>query len=195
MSRIGKMPVPIPDGVKVDINDSLVKVTGPKGSIARNMPSEVDLSVGEGMVSVSVEPRYNNASALSGLARSLINGMVTGVSKGFEKSLELVGIGYRAELKGNALHLTLGYSHPIHFELPKGIKAIVDKQTKITLEGIDKQLVGQAAADIRAYYPPEPYKGKGIRYVDEFVKRKAGKAIATISFTNNNKIRRVTLVE
>ena len=175
MSRIGKMPVPIPDGVKVDISDSLIKVTGPKGSIARNMPSEVDLSVGKGMVSISVEPVYKNASALSGLARSLIDGMVTGVSKGFEKSLELVGIGYRAELQGNALHLTLGYSHPIHFELPEGIKASVDKQTKITIEGIDKQLVGETAAIIRGFKKPEPYKGKGIKYTDESVRRKIGK--------------------
>mgnify|MGYP003573696016 FL=1 len=175
MSRIGKMPVPLPDGVKVDINDSLVKVTGPKGSIARLMPSEVDVSVADGNVSVSVAPSYKNGSALSGLARSLINGMVTGVSKGFEKSLELVGIGYRAELKGNALHLTLGYSHPIQFELPKGITATVDKQTKITLGGIDKQLLGETAAVIRAFKKPEPYKGKGIKYTDEFIRRKIGK--------------------
>ena len=175
MSRIGKMPVPLPDGVKVDINDSLVKVTGPKGSIARQVPSEVDVSVADGAVSVSVEPSYKNASALSGLARSLINGMVTGVSKGFEKSLELVGIGYRAELKGNALHLTLGYSHPIQFELPKGITATVDKQTKITLQGIDKQLLGETAAVIRGFKKPEPYKGKGIKYADEFIRRKIGK--------------------
>ena len=126
-------------------------------------------------MSVSVEQHYKNASALSGLARSLINGMVTGVSKGFEKSLELVGIGYRAELKGNALHLTLGYSHPIQFELPKGIKATVDKQTKIVLEGIDKQLVGETAAVIRAFRKPEPYKGKGIKYSTETITRKAGK--------------------
>lgn len=175
MSRIGKMPVPIPDGVKVDIKDALVKVTGPKGSIERQIPSEVKVSVADGKVSISVEPRYKNAGALSGLARSLINGMVTGVSKGFEKSLELVGIGYRAELKGNALHLTLGYSHPVQFELPKGITATVDKQTRIVLEGIDKQLVGETAAVIRAFKKPEPYKGKGIKYTEEFVRRKIGK--------------------
>ena len=175
MSRIGKMPVPIPEGVKVDINDSLVKVTGPKGSIARKIPSEVKVSIADGKVSVFVEQHYKNAGALSGLARSLINGMVIGVSKGFEKSLELVGIGYRAELKGKALHLTLGYSHPIEFDLPEGIKASVDKQTKITLEGIDKQLVGETAAIIRGFKKPEPYKGKGIKYADEFIRRKIGK--------------------
>jgi large subunit ribosomal protein L6 len=175
MSRIGKMPVPLPDGVKVDIKDSLVKVTGPKGSISRLMPAEVDVSIADGSVSVSVEPLNKNASALSGLARSLINGMVTGVSTGFEKSLELVGIGYRAELKGNALHLTLGYSHPIQFDLPKGITATVDKQTKITIGGIDKQLVGETAAVIRSFKKPEPYKGKGIKYTDEFIRRKIGK--------------------
>jgi large subunit ribosomal protein L6 len=175
MSRIGRMPVPLPDGVKVDINDSLVKVTGPKGSISRQIPSEVAVSVADGNVSVSVEPSIKNASALSGLARSLINGMVTGVSKGFEKSLELVGIGYRAELKGNALHLTLGYSHPIQFDLPKGITATIDKQTKITLGGIDKQLLGETAAVIRSFKKPEPYKGKGIKYADEYIRRKIGK--------------------
>ncbi len=176
MSRIGKMPVPVPDGVKVDITNQQVKVTGPKGSISRQMPADVNVAIKEGNVVVTAASQeQRNASALTGLARSLIAGMVTGVSRGFEKSLELVGIGYRAELKGDNLQLTLGYSHPILFKLPAGIKANVDKQTKITIEGIDKQLVGETAAVIRNFKRPEPYKGKGIKYTDEIVRRKIGK--------------------
>ena len=175
MSRIGRMPIPIPDGVKIDINDSLVKVTGPKGCIEKRVPSEMDLTVAENKLVVSIPTATKNSSALSGLTRSLIASMVAGVSKGFTKSLELVGIGYRAELQGSVLQLTLGYSHPIRFELPKGITATVDKQTKITFEGIDKQLVGETAAVVRDFRKPEPYKGKGIKYSNEIIRRKIGK--------------------
>ena len=175
MSRIGRMPIPIPDGVKIDINDSLVKVTGPKGCITKQVPSEMDLSVVEDTLVVSIPTPTKNSSALSGLTRSLIASMVAGVSKGFTKSLELVGIGYRAELQGTVLQLTLGYSHPIRFELPEGITASVEKQTKITFEGIDKQLVGETAAVVRDFRKPEPYKGKGIKYTDEIIRRKIGK--------------------
>ena len=175
MSRIGRMPINIPDGVKIDISDSLVKVTGPKGCIEKRVPSEMDLSVVEDKLVVSIPTPTKNASALSGLTRSLIASMVAGVSKGFTKSLELVGIGYRAELQGSVLQLTLGYSHPIRFELPKGITATVDKQTKITFEGIDKQLVGETAAVVRDFRKPEPYKGKGIKYTNEIIRRKIGK--------------------
>jgi len=175
MSRIGRMPIPIPNGVKVDINDSLVKVTGPKGCITKRVPSEMDISVAEDKLVVSIPSPTKNSSALSGLTRSLLASMVAGVSEGFAKSLELVGIGYRAELQGTVLQLTLGYSHPIRFELPPGITASVEKQTKITLEGIDKELVGETAAVVRNFRRPEPYKGKGIKYTDETIRRKIGK--------------------
>ena len=175
MSRIGKMPITIPDGVKVAIDNSLVKVDGPKGSLAQRVPPGIGVSVEKGVVAISNKSSQKKSSALHGLTRSLIFNMVTGVSKGFEKSLELVGIGYRAELKGTSLHLSLGYSHPVRFELPKGITAKLEKQTKITIEGIDKQLVGETAAIIRSFKKPEPYKGKGIKYINETVKRKIGK--------------------
>lgn len=175
MSRIGRMPIPIPDGVKIDINDSLVKVTGPKGCITKRLPSEMDLSVVEDKLVVSIPTTTKQSSALSGLTRSLLASMVAGVSKGFEKSLELVGIGYRAELQGTVLQLMLGYSHPIRFELPPGITASVEKQTKITFAGIDKELVGETAAVVRDFRKPEPYKGKGIKYSDEIIRRKIGK--------------------
>ena len=175
MSRIGKMPITIPDGVKVAIDNSLVKVDGPKGSLAQRVPPGIGVSVEKGVVAISNKSSQKKSSALHGLTRSLIFNMVTGVSKGFEKSLELVGIGYRAELKGTSLNLSLGYSHPVRFELPKGITAKLEKQTKITIEGIDKQLVGETAAIIRSFKKPEPYKGKGIKYINETVKRKIGK--------------------
>ena len=175
MSRVGRLPIPIPDGVKVNITDSSVKLEGPKGSLTYRAPFGVNVSLAENKIVVSVGSSPKKSAALHGLTRSLIANMVTGVSKGFEKRLEVVGIGYRAELKGKSLHLTLGYSHPIHFELPEGISAKVDGQTKITLEGADKQLVGEVAATIRDFKKPEPYKGKGIKYADETIKRKIGK--------------------
>jgi len=175
MSRIGRLPITIPDGVKVNITDSSVKVEGPKGGLTHQVPSGVEVSLVENTLVVSVNTSHKKSAALHGLTRSLIANMITGVSKGFEKSLELVGIGYRAELKGKSLHLTIGYSHPIHFDLPEGITAKVDKQTQITLEGSDKQLVGETAATIRSFKKPEPYKGKGIKYTNEIIKRKIGK--------------------
>jgi large subunit ribosomal protein L6 len=175
MSRVGRLPIPIPDGVKVNIADSSVKLEGPKGSLTFQAPFGVKVSLTENRIVVSVDSSYKKSAALHGLTRSLVANMVAGVSKGFEKRLELVGIGYRAELKGKSLHLTLGYSHPIHFELPEGITAKVDGQTKITLEGADKQLVGEVAATIRSFKKPEPYKGKGIKYANETIKRKIGK--------------------
>lgn len=175
MSRVGRLPIPIPDGVKVTIADSSVKLAGPKGSLTYQAPFGVNVSLAENKIVVSVDSSPKKSAALHGLTRSLIANMVTGVSKGFEKRLELVGIGYRVELKGKSLHLTLGYSHPIHFELPEGITATVDGQTKIALEGADKQLVGEVAATIRGLKKPEPYKGKGIKYADEKIKRKIGK--------------------
>ncbi len=175
MSRIGRLPIPIPDGVKVDIGDSLVRVAGPKGCLTQRVPAGIGASLIENKVVVSVKSTSKKSSALHGLTRSLIANMVTGVSNGFEKGLELVGIGYRAELKGKHLHLTLGYSHPIRYELPEGITVRVESQTKITIEGADKQLVGKSAATIREFKKPEPYKGKGIKYTNEVIKRKLGK--------------------
>lgn len=175
MSRVGRLPIPIPDGVKVDIGGSLVKVDGPKGHLTHRTPAGIGASLVEDKIEVSVKSAHKKSSALLGLTRSLIANMITGVSKGFEKGLELVGIGYRAELKGKCLHLSLGYSHPVRFELPDGITARVENQTKITIEGADKQLVGESAAIIRSFKKPEPYKGKGIKYTNETIKRKIGK--------------------
>lgn len=175
MSRIGKMLIPIPDGVNVVIDNSIVKVDGPRGHLVQRVPPGIRVSVEKDVVAISNQSSLKKAGALHGLTRSLVFNMITGVSKGFEKSLELVGIGYRAELKGASLHLSLGYSHPVCFELPKGITAKLEKQTKITIEGIDKQMVGETAAIIRSLKKPEPYKGKGIKYANEIVKRKIGK--------------------
>jgi large subunit ribosomal protein L6 len=175
MSRIGRLPIPIHDGVKVAIDNSLVKAEGPKGHLTHRVPAEIDVAILENKVVISVKSTHKKSSALHGLTRSLIANMITGVSKGFEKSLELIGIGHRAELKGKCLRLTLGYSHPICFDLPDGITARVENQTKILLEGTDKQLVGECAATIRGLKKPEPYKGKGIKYTSEQIKRKIGK--------------------
>jgi len=175
MSRIGRLPIPVPDGVKVTITNSSVKVDGPKGALVQKVPAGIDVSMKGKTLVVSIKSTHKKSSSLHGITRTLLANMITGVSKGFEKSLELVGIGYRAELKGNSLHFTLGYSHPISFELPKGISAQVEKQTKITLAGADKHLVGETAATIRALKKPEPYKGKGVKYFDEIIKKKIGK--------------------
>jgi len=175
MSRIGRLPIPIPDGVKVDIEGSLVKVGGSEGCLTHSLPAGIGVELIENKVVVSVKSTHKKSSALLGLTRSLIANMITGVSKGFEKSIELVGIGYRAELKGKCLHLTLGYSHPIRFELPEDVTARVENRTNITLGGANKQTVGETAAIIRGFKKPEPYKGKGIKYTDERIKKKIGK--------------------
>lgn len=175
MSRIGKQPIPLPDGVKVEINEDRVVVKGPKGTLERGFVPLVTLEA-EGQ-SLVVKPRDESrqARAFHGLFRTLVNNMVVGVSTGFSKQLELVGVGYKAELQGQALNLAVGFSHPVNFPLPQGVEAQVDRQ-KITISGIDKEAVGQTAATIRALRPPEPYKGKGIKYSDEVIRRKAGKA-------------------
>ena len=175
MSRIGKLPIVIPEGVKVSIDNSSIKIDGPKGSLTHSLPQGIGVALEGNKAVVSVVSQQKKQGALFGLTRSIIANMVTGVSKGFEKSLELIGIGYRTELKGNCLHFTLGYSHPIRFELPKGITAKVDKQSLITLEGADKKLLGETAATIRGFKKPEPYKGKGIKYTNENIESKIGK--------------------
>ena len=174
MSRVGKRPIPIPAKVQVEQRDDVLTISGPQGQIQRKIHPDIKVIVGNGQVAVSVDESNKKLSALHGLYRALIANMVTGVSKGFERALEIVGVGYRAELAGRVATFHLGYSHPIKYELPTGIDAKIDK-TKITLKGIDKELLGRTAAEIRGFREPEPYKGKGIKYVDEVVRRKAGK--------------------
>ncbi len=175
MSRIGKRPVPIPKDVDVELAESKVTVRGPKGRLERPIDAGVQVRTEDGQAIVEVDSGLKNAKALHGLFRALIANMVTGVSNGFERTLEIVGVGYRAEVSGETVVFNLGYSHPIHFPLPQGIEAREEKG-KITLSGIDKELLGETAAKMRALRKPEPYKGKGIRYSDETVRRKAGKS-------------------
>jgi len=178
MSRIGKKPILIPKDVKIKLEGDLLKVEGPKGELSRKVHPKVQVNIDGGNVIVSVADDTRESASLHGLFRILIYNMVTGVTKGFEKVLEIVGVGYRAELKGRTAVFNLGYSHPINFELPEGIDAKIEK-TKIVLSGIDKDLLGKTAAKIRSFRKPEPYKGKGIKYADEMIRRKAGKAGAT----------------
>lgn len=175
MSRIGKLPVPVPSGVKVSLDGNRMTVAGPKGSLTQSLHERMTIAVETDQILVIRPTDSKQDSALHGLTRALINNMVVGVTDGFKKDLEINGVGYRAEISGNVLTLALGYSHPVVFQLPEGISVEVDKQTKLTVKGIDKQLVGSAAAKIRAYRKPEPYKGKGIKYADERILRKAGK--------------------
>ncbi len=176
MSRIGIQPINIPDGVKVELNGSSVKVTGPKGALDLNVRDEVSLELEGTQLKVKRRDEERASIAFHGLTRSLVANMIIGVSEGFEKQLEIIGVGYRAAVEGSNLNLLLGFSHPVKYTLPEGITASVDKQTVVSIKGADKQLVGQVAADIRAFRKPEPYKGKGIRYMGEQVRRKAGKA-------------------
>jgi len=175
MSRIGKQPINILEGVDVKIDDDFIIVKGPKGELRQKLVPNVNVSIGEKEVSVRVQnPKDKKHRAMWGLYQRLIENMVKGVTEGYEKKLELIGVGYKVALTGNILKIEVGFSHPINFELPEGIGASVEKNT-ITLSGIDKQLVGEVAARIRKIRKPEPYKGKGIRYSDEVVRRKAGK--------------------
>jgi len=174
MSRIGKMPIQIPKGVKIDLNGDLLSVKGPKGELNRTIHPKVNLNTENDQILVTVNGVSKESKSFHGLFRALIANMVTGVTQGFERGLEIVGVGYRAEMSGRKATFHLGYSHSIVFELPEGIEAAVDK-TKITLKGIDKELLGRTAAKIRSFRKPEPYKGKGIKYADEIIKRKAGK--------------------
>lgn len=175
MSRIGKLPIEIPKGVKITYSEPCIKVEGPMGTLSRDVMAGVALELSETSVVVKRADDGIKSRSAHGLTRTLINNMVTGVTKGFETALEISGVGYRAEMKGNVLNLSLGYSHPINFELPSGINVEVDKMTKVLVKGIDKELVGQVAAKIRGFRGPEPYKGKGIKYAGETILRKAGK--------------------
>lgn len=176
MSRIGKMPIVIPQGVKVALTGDVIKVEGPKGTLSQKVNPGVAMSVAEGKIVFSRPAESREARTVQGLMRSLVANMVAGVNQGFERRLEIAGVGYRAEVQGESLVMSLGFSHPVKYALPKGVKAEVEKQTLIILKGADKQVLGQAAANIRGLKPPEPYKGKGIKYQNEKILRKAGKA-------------------
>jgi len=178
MSRIGKKPIVVPEGVEVKISGDLVEVSGPLGKLTQKLYSKIRVTKKDGKIFVERLSHSKYYRSLHGLARSLINNLVIGVTKGFRKELIITGMGYRAQLEGRVLNLQLGYSHPVRFPLPEGIEVKVEKQTQIMVSGVDKQLVGEVAAKIRRFRPPEPYKGKGIRYVDEHIKRKVGKAAA-----------------
>jgi large subunit ribosomal protein L6 len=175
MSRIGRQPIEIPDGVEVDVNPGEVAVKGPKGELRQRLVREMKVSLDDGTVVVERPTNRGEHRALHGLTRSLIANMVTGVTDGFERRLQIQGVGYRAQLKGKALEMSLGYSHPVTVEAPEGIEFEVPQPTEVVVRGIDKQLVGETAARIRKTRPPEPYKGKGVRYADEQVTRKVGK--------------------
>ncbi|MBI5887429.1 MAG: 50S ribosomal protein L6 [Deltaproteobacteria bacterium] len=176
MSRIGKRPITVPAGVKVAVAGNNVKVTGKIGTLEINMRPEVGVEIQDSNIQVIRKDEGRMGGSFHGLTRTLIANMVKGVSEGFEKKLDIIGVGYKADLQGSLVNLVLGYSHPIKYQLPQGISASIEKQTAITIKGADKQLVGQVAAEIRAMRPPEPYKGKGIKYSAEVVRRKAGKA-------------------
>lgn len=174
MSRIGKMPIPISKEISVGLQEDVLTVKGPKGQLQRKIDPIVEVGMEDEVITISVKEKTRDSKALHGLHRALIANMVIGVSKGFQRELEIVGVGYRADISGRKATFHLGYSHPIEYELPEGIDGKVEK-TKITLSGIDKELIGKTAAKIRSFRKPEPYKGKGIRYADEKIRRKAGK--------------------
>jgi large subunit ribosomal protein L6 len=175
MSRIGKKPIPIPAGVTVQVSNGSVSAEGPRGKLSQPVPTGLSAAVDANTLVISRDSDDRRARALHGLTRALAANMVAGVKNGFERKLEIVGIGYRAQMQGKAIQLALGYSHPIIFALPEGITAEIDRQTAITLRGADKALLGQTAARLRALRKPDPYKGKGIKYADEVIRRKVGK--------------------
>jgi large subunit ribosomal protein L6 len=179
MSRVGKSPIELPNGVEVTVSGDIVTVKGPKGSLTQEIQPSMSVDVQDGTLTVSRDSEERHVRALHGLTRSLINNMAIGVTDGYTKELTAVGVGYRAALKGSNLELQVGFSHPVSIDAPDGISFDVPEPTKIIVSGTDKQKVGQIAANIRAVRPPEPYKGKGIRYTDEHVRRKAGKAGVT----------------
>jgi large subunit ribosomal protein L6 len=175
MSRVGKKPIPVPDKTKIQYQNRVITVQGEKGTLTRELHPAVDLQIENNVIHVTMEKETRENQALQGLTRSLVANMVTGVSNGFERVLEINGIGYRAELKGTRIVFNLGYSQPIDFDLPEGVSANIEKNNVVKLSGIDKELLGRTAATIRQLRPPEPYKGKGIKYAEEYIQRKAGK--------------------
>ena len=179
MSRIGKLPISVPPPVKIKVDGAKIHVEGPKGNLDMSVDASMAIEVQDGQVVVKRKNETRRTRGIHGLTRKLLANMIHGVNQGFSQVLEINGVGYRAEVKGNLIQLLLGYSHPIIFQLPPGVSAKVEKQTVITLEGADRQLLGEAAAMIRELRPPEPYKGKGVRYTEETIRRKAGKAAGT----------------
>jgi len=177
MSRIGKQPIEVPAKVKVSVQGNIVSAEGPKGKLQLNLPRLTSASVDGGKVTVARSAETAEARAMHGLARALVNNMVKGVTDGFQKKLEIQGVGFKAAVQGNVINMSLGFSHPILYPIPAGIKVVVEENTKITVEGPDRQVVGEVAAELRSFYPPEPYKGKGVRYTDERVIRKEGKTV------------------
>ena len=178
MSRIGNKAIEIPDKVKVNIdNDGGVAVEGPKGKLNWKLPPAISAKIDNNRVMVARSAETRSVKALHGLSRALVHNMVQGVSEGFKKNLEIEGVGFKAAVQGSNLNLSLGFSHPVLFPIPDGIKITIADQTKLMIEGVDKKLVGQVAADIRRFYPPEPYKGKGVRYTGEQIRRKEGKTV------------------
>ena len=178
MSRVAKNPINVPDNVELNIVENLVKVKGSKGELEFNIPSSVSIENNENVLTVKYNEDDQQSVALAGTTRSIVNNMVIGVSEGFEKKLELIGVGYRAKASGKLLELTLGFSHPIKYQLPEEVEVETPSQTEVVLKSHNKQILGQAASEIRAFRPPEPYKGKGVRYSDEQVKRKEAKKAA-----------------
>ncbi|MUP59771.1 50S ribosomal protein L6 [Megasphaera hutchinsoni] len=176
MSRVGRMPIDIPAGVSVSLNGPVITVKGPKGELTRTLHQDIKVSVVDNVITVERPSDEKNHRALHGLTRALVANMVIGVTEGFKKELEIVGVGYRAQMKGNKLALTLGFSHPLELEAPEGIKIECPSATSIVISGANKEHVGEFAAKVRGYRLPEPYKGKGIKYVGEHIRRKAGKA-------------------
>jgi large subunit ribosomal protein L6 len=177
MSRIGKQPIAIPPKVKVEVKGQNVSIEGPKGKLNWQLPRHTSIKLENNRLLVSREGESDQVKALHGLSRALVNNMVRGVSEGFVKKLEIQGVGFKAAVQGKSVNLSLGYSHPINYSIPDQIKVTVEENTKLTIEGPDRQVVGQVAAEIRSFYPPEPYKGKGVRYSDERVLRKEGKTV------------------
>ncbi len=175
MSRIGKKPIPIPTGVKINVSNGTVSADGPKGKLSQPVPSGLKAAVENNVLTISRDSDDRRLRALHGLTRALVANMVTGVKDGFERKLDIVGIGYRAQMQGKAIQLALGYSHPVIFPLPEGITAEIERQVAITLRGADKALLGETAAKLRSLRKPDPYKGKGIKYSDEVIRRKVGK--------------------
>lgn len=175
MSRIASNPVNVPNGVEIKLNSGVVSVKGPKGELSQALHPAVDMQQADNVLTFAARNKSKEAHALSGTMRALVDNMVTGVSNGFEKKLTIIGVGYRAAVQGKKLNLSLGFSHPVEYDIPEGITIECPSQTEVVIKGSDKQRVGQVAAEIRAYRPPEPYKGKGVRYTDEHVVRKEAK--------------------
>jgi large subunit ribosomal protein L6 len=177
MSRIGKQPVEVPAKVKVAVKGSLVSAEGPKGKLQLTLPRHTSATIEGSKVTLARQGDGAEARSMHGLARALVSNMVKGVHEGYQKKLEIQGVGFKAAVQGNLVNMTLGYSHPILYPIPAGIKVVVEENTKITIDGADKEVVGRVAAELRSYYPPEPYKGKGVRYAGEHVVRKEGKTV------------------